>query len=220
MQQEWVQLGRRQILSPGGDVIPTPTKADIPHDGWQFCLHALNAVRCPALAIDDRGFVLGVNEAMDSVLDEDIRIESKRLLIANAQARGRLYALIRSLASSKVRTPLQEEPIVVVRDNGRQPVVIKRLPPMASNKLEVCSILTFFSLDAKPCPPASLLMKIFCFTPAEARLAAALAKGMTLGEAAIVKSISCNTLRHQLKAVFLKTNTHRQSHLVALLAQL
>ena len=196
-----------------------PVKAIAPSDGWEFCLHALNAVRAPALAIDIRGFVLGANEAMESVFDEDIHIENKRLLIANAQARRRLFALIRSLASSEPLTPPQEEPIVVVRDNGRQPVVIKRLPPMAPTKLEV-SILTFFSLDAKPCPPASLLMKIFCFTPAEARLAAALAKGMTLGEAASVKSISCNTLRHQLKAVFLKTNTHRQSHLVALLAQL
>ena len=120
-----------------------PVKAIAPSDGWEFCLHALNAVRAPALAIDIRGFVLGANEAMESVFDEDIHTENKRLMIANAQARRRLFALIRSLASSEPLTPPQEEPIVVVRDNGRQPVVIKRLPPMAPTKLEV-SILTFF----------------------------------------------------------------------------
>lgn len=155
---------------------------------------------------------------MDPVFDEEIRIENRRLLIANAQARGRVYALIRSL--SEATTLPQEEPIVIIRANGRQPVIIKPLPPMAASPREQCSILTFFSLEAKPCPPVSLLMNVFRFTPAEARLAAALANGMTIEEAAGVKSISCNTLRHQLKAVFLKTNTHRQSHLIALLAQL
>jgi DNA-binding CsgD family transcriptional regulator len=63
-------------------------------------------------------------------------------------------------------------------------------------------------------------MCVFKFTPAEARLAAALAHGSTIEEAAGTLSISCETARHQLKTVFLKTNTHRQSQLAALLAGL
>ena len=82
MHQERVQISRTQGPAPGAGM-PAPVKAvsHAPRDGWEFCLHALNAVRCPALAIDDLGFVLSANKAMDPVFDEEIRIENRRLLI-------------------------------------------------------------------------------------------------------------------------------------------
>ena len=54
-------------------------------------------------------------------------------------------------------------------------------------------------------------------TRAEARLAATLAKGISLEEAAAALSISVHTVRSQLKAVFAKTGVTRQAELVALL---
>src|SRR5262245_38098218 len=52
-------------------------------NGWKFCLHVLNAVCCPAIAIDTLGFVLSANRAMGRVLNEDIRIKNRRLSIAD-----------------------------------------------------------------------------------------------------------------------------------------
>jgi len=57
----------------------------------------------------------------------------------------------------------------------------------------------------------------FDLTPKEAALAARLASGMTLKEAAADARISINTARSYLDSVFLKTGTHQQSQLVALL---
>jgi DNA-binding CsgD family transcriptional regulator len=63
-------------------------------------------------------------------------------------------------------------------------------------------------------------MKVFGLTKAEARLEATIANGSSIEDAAKILNVSNDTERHQLKAVFLKTDTHRQSQLVALLARL
>jgi DNA-binding CsgD family transcriptional regulator len=57
----------------------------------------------------------------------------------------------------------------------------------------------------------------FDLTPKEAGLAASLASGMTLKEAAADARIQINTARSYLDSIFVKTGTHQQSQLVALL---
>jgi len=59
--------------------------------------------------------------------------------------------------------------------------------------------------------------KVFSFTPAEARLAAALASGMSLREAAADIGLRYGTVRSYLERIFRKTETRQQSQLVALL---
>jgi DNA-binding CsgD family transcriptional regulator len=55
--------------------------------------------------------------------------------------------------------------------------------------------------------------------PAEAKLAALIASGISLEAAAERLGVARDTARNQLKAVFTKTDTHRQAELVALLAR-
>jgi len=54
-------------------------------------------------------------------------------------------------------------------------------------------------------------------TPKEASLATSLASGMTLKEAAADTHIRINAARSYLDSIFLKTGTHQQSQLVAVL---
>ena len=63
-------------------------------------------------------------------------------------------------------------------------------------------------------PTDDHLAQMFGFTPAEARLGALLLDGVTLSEIANTLSVSKNTLRVQLAAVFSKTGTKRQSEFV------
>ena len=67
--------------------------------------------------------------------------------------------------------------------------------------------------------PASidLYSQTFRLTPAEARLAVHLASGASLTETADEFGVTHNTVRAQLRAIFDKTETHRQSDLVRLL---
>jgi len=48
---------------------------------------ALNAMRLPAMALDQHGFVVNVNAATDAVFDHDIKIKNKRLFVRDPDAR-------------------------------------------------------------------------------------------------------------------------------------
>lgn len=58
---------------------------------------------------------------------------------------------------------------------------------------------------------------MFDLTPAEAKVAVALVEGRNLHNIADAHHVSFETVRSQLKTVFAKTGTHRQSDLIALL---
>ncbi|MFT3859201.1 MAG: helix-turn-helix transcriptional regulator [Aquabacterium sp.] len=64
------------------------------------------------------------------------------------------------------------------------------------------------------------IMQWFGLTPAEARLAHALAAGHSIESHALAHAVSTGTVRKQLQAVFCKTGTTRQAELVGLLAVL
>ena len=80
-----------------------------------------------------------------------------------------------------------------------------------------CAALFLSSDAARPRIPQALLMQMYPLTRAEARLASALIRGDTLDDLAERWGISKHTARAQLKAVFQKTDTRRQSELTAAL---
>lgn len=67
---------------------------------------------------------------------------------------------------------------------------------------------------------AEQLVSYFCLTPAEARLAHALAQGTTLDNYATHAKVAISTVRSQLRAVLAKTHTARLQDLLLLLARL
>ena len=75
-------------------------------------------------------------------------------------------------------------------------------------------------MQQAPAPDPNLVARAFDLTRAEARLAALVAAGTTPDGAARRLGVGRETVRSQLKAVFAKTGTHRQSELAALLLRL
>jgi len=61
-----------------------------------------------------------------------------------------------------------------------------------------------------------VLQSLFQLTPAEARLTALLANAISIDESAKTNHVSIHTARTQLKSIFQKTNTHKQTELVKL----
>jgi DNA-binding CsgD family transcriptional regulator len=64
------------------------------------------------------------------------------------------------------------------------------------------------------------LKRVFGLTAAETRLALIVGRGLSLETASETLGVSRETVRNQLKSIFAKTSTHRQSELVALIAGL
>jgi len=180
---------------------------------------ALNAMRLPAVALDQHGFVADVNAAADAVFDQNIKIKDKRLFVRDPDARTLLKEAIDQLKDLPRLAPF--EPVIVPRTD-KLPVIVRIWPfdgPAHPPGLEVRALLTLNALGPRPGPPAAILAKTFRLTPSEAKLACIIARGAPPDIAARELKISRETARNQLKSVFAKTDTHRQSELVALLLQ-
>ncbi len=189
------------------------------HETASSPIAALNAMRLPAIAIDQHGFVADVNAAADTVFDHNIKIKDKRLFIRDPSARTLLKEAIDQLKDLPRLAPF--EPVIVPRMD-KLPVIVRIWPfdgPAHAPGQEVRVLLTLNALGPRPGPPAAIIAKTFRLTPSEAKLACIIARGAPPDIAARELKISRETARNQLKSVFAKTDTHRQSELVALLLQ-
>jgi len=182
---------------------------------------ALNAMRLPAIALDQHGFVADANAAADVVFDNDIKIKDRRLFVRDPAARTQLKEVIDRLKDLHRLDSLALEPVIVPRID-KLPVIVRIWPLEGSSHppgQDVRALLTLNALGPRPGPPAAIVAKTFRLTPSEAKLACIIARGAPPGIAARELKISRETARNQLKSVFAKTDTHRQSELVALLLQ-
>jgi DNA-binding CsgD family transcriptional regulator len=181
----------------------------------------LNAMRLPAIALDREGFVVDANSAANSVFDDNIKIRDRRLFVRDLDSRNLIKVAIDQLTGPSHSNLLAVEPVIVPRMDNL-PVIVRIWPfegPDNPPTQEVRALLTLNALGSRPGPPATILAKTFRLTPSEAKLACIIARGAPPDIAARELKISRETARNQLKSVFAKTNTHRQSDLVALLLQ-
>jgi DNA-binding CsgD family transcriptional regulator len=81
------------------------------------------------------------------------------------------------------------------------------------------SALILLDLDAHPEPSPRTLQCLFGLTAAETQLAIELVRGHNLLDIARSRRLSRTTIRSQLGALFVKTQTRRQADLVALLGR-
>ncbi len=181
---------------------------------------ALGLLGRPALAIDRLGAVLDVNAAADSLFDDEVSVRNGRLSIRDADARAAFERFVACMGVIVDTAALPTERIVVRRRN-KPPVVIGVLPVPAAARtafLGARAILTLTELAPARGSNVAVLAEYFKMTPAEARLAAIVAEGVSLEEAAARLGIARETARAQLKSVFAKTDTRRQGELAARLA--
>ncbi|MGO9722998.1 MAG: helix-turn-helix transcriptional regulator [Methylocella sp.] len=182
---------------------------------------ALNAMRLPAIAIDQHGFVADVNTTADAIFDHNIKIKDRRLFVRDPDARTLLKNTLDQLTELPRLDSLALEPVIVPRMD-KLPVIVRIWPfdgPTHQPGQDVRALLTLNALGPKPGPSAAILAKTFRLTPSEAKVACVIARGAPPDIAARELKISRETARNQLKSVFAKTGTHRQSELVALLMQ-
>jgi DNA-binding CsgD family transcriptional regulator len=182
---------------------------------------ALNVLRQPALLLGLDGAVLDVNMAAVAVFGADVKVKDGRLLIRDMSARTEFQTCLHKFADGIGTFVAPEEPIVVPRQD-RLPVLLRMWPFHAGvrrHSRDMFALVTLIALGPRPGPPASIVAKIFGLTPSEAKLSCIIARGVGPETAAKELKISRETARNQLKSVFGKTGTHRQSELVALILQ-
>lgn len=108
---------------------------------------------------------------------------------------------------------------VMVPQQDRQPVVVRAVPVGEGSDPHGRTVIILVDLGEYPEASPSVLNRMFGLTPTEAALALRIGAGATPADVAREKGVSLATVRAQLASVFAKTQTRRQSELMALLAR-
>jgi DNA-binding CsgD family transcriptional regulator len=207
-------------------------------------LDAANALRCGAILLDRAARVVNVSEkaerhlghagestlklAADGSLlahDRAANVELQRLIGTALNTAVRATVSVSTKGGGAVALPRLAQAIASGGEgqDRRLPLVISAAPVLgAGNDVfqRAKVILTITDPEERIEPTEALVRSAFGLTEAEARVAIALQQGSELSDIARGFSVSAGTVRTQLKAIFAKTGTHRQSDLVGLLARM
>lgn len=177
----------------------------------------LEALGIPAAVLAMDGRVRAANALLETVTNQLMPAAFGVIRIAHAPA----HTLFQEAVSQarRIEGVVRSIPIPASEE---KPALIVHVLPLRRSAYDVFSgsdvlvAVSEIALGDKG-PPVNLLIGLFDLSPAEARLASALATGKSLQQAAGLLGIQTTTARAYLAEVFRKTGTHRQGELVALL---
>lgn len=182
---------------------------------------ALDSVSIGIVLLRRGGTSLFINRAARAILDRRDGLVLERGSLW-AQAVGDSSSLRQLVDSLTGRTPIVTQArnaLLISRRKGR-PLHVLGTPfrqEVLPGKTRATAMIIISDPENKIPVPAETLTSLFGLTAAEARLAIALANGHSLTEAADRHSVRHETARKQLKNIFQKTHTNRQSELLRLL---
>ena len=171
-------------------------------------------------AVDTAGRVVEMNRRARALVAGQavLGLDAGRLVALDRQFHERFrQALRRGLAGSAAETALL--PAV-----GRVPILVQILPTnpgQLRTPSVVAAVVYIWDPRGSTADRGRVLARIYGFSPAECRLAEAMARGGTLDEAAGQLGIVRNTARNHLQSMFAKTGTRRQAdfllHIIGIL---
>lgn len=139
-----------------------------------------------------------------------------QLSVKDPREASDLQQRIRQAATTGIGTSLASGGTVRVTRPDARPLILSVYPfpspVLAGTEKEPLALV--FMADSQRLPSADVLAQIYRLTPAEARLARALVEGERLQDYADQAGISIYTAKTQLKSIFEKTGSERQSDLI------
>jgi DNA-binding CsgD family transcriptional regulator len=180
---------------------------------------ALDTIGLPAAALGRSGRPIAVNPRFERLLPDVPRARRKHLQLAHTATDTLFDHSLPGLAPEQDPDGIRSIPIPAV--DGQPPMImhVMCVRGAARDRLPgVLAILVVTPVIPKDVPPAAVLQGLFHMTPAEARVARAVAQCRTIGEIANSLGLSQETVRSQLKAALAKTGVTRKLDLAVMLA--
>jgi DNA-binding CsgD family transcriptional regulator/quercetin dioxygenase-like cupin family protein len=159
------------------------------------------------------------NHGAEIILGSDQPLKERHPILGGAR-----LLIEKSLRALTVKTGsapgiASTSPQVMYLPRPRKMPLLAMLVPLAGTATnDLGALLLFWDPQSARVPPASLLTQLFALTEAESLTALATYEGRTPAEIAEGRRRSINTVRTQLRRVFMKCNVRRQAELVKLLA--
>ncbi|ROS01162.1 DNA-binding CsgD family transcriptional regulator [Sinobacterium caligoides] len=186
--------------------------------------HAVQQMALGSILLSEEGRILGSNKVASDILrlQDGLSAQQGKLHLGSASRNSQLQQTVtRLLSAQRMGECSSIEAMRISRPSGRSDygLIIRAIPlSQWSEGRRVPSVAIFVS-DPESESPASIdvVTQLFGFTPTEARLALALANGLSVDEASEKLSVSRNTTRTHLRSVFSKAGVTRQSLLIRLI---
>jgi DNA-binding CsgD family transcriptional regulator len=180
---------------------------------------AIDALALAMLIVDGTGVILHLNSSAELLLNNRVcSLNSKagRLSASHPAKKNSLAALI----ANATGYPAVGGAMFLNGAENRQ-VFVTPLPAASAfvRDWQTPLALVLVMEAGKTLSPLQLLGKLYDLSPAELRVASALLVGNSPEDYGQQAGVTMNTVRTQLKSLFTKTGTHRQSELVAVLSR-
>jgi DNA-binding CsgD family transcriptional regulator len=175
-----------------------------------------------AIVVAGNGVILWQNSAASRLFADGAAVQSVN---GRLTARRKPEVLARLLQECAAPATLATPPsrLLSLQRSGRAPLSLLAGPLQASSPFAVggipAAIVFIHDPEVPSLPSESALIALHGLTPAEARLAAALAGGERLDAYAERNAISLATVKTHLRQVLAKTGTERQADMMVLLAR-
>jgi DNA-binding CsgD family transcriptional regulator len=135
----------------------------------------------------------------------------------HAASRETLYGAVKQLVNrASAQIPIGSTSWLATSSKDGVTTLVNQIANAWSDET---SAIILLDLDAHPEPSPRALQCLFGLTAAEIHLAVELVRGHNLLDIARSRRLSRTTIRSQLAALFVKTQTRRQADLVALLGR-
>ena len=190
-------------------------------------LEGLNRSVDAIFLADGGGRIAWMNARAETVVNrgDGLSVEHGQLVTSHLGDRDRLAALISGTSAPGLK-PVGEDTMPIRRPSGREAFAMRAYPLTGDHGALRLShagtvhatVMVIVAIpDDQVFPSSGELSAIFEFTPAEARVAAAILDGMTVEDCVRAFRVSRETVRSQLKTVMAKAGVHRQADLVRIL---
>lgn len=181
-------------------------------------IEAFNAVGSAIGLLDKKGKLLAASARFEAYVG-NVMIEGRgRLRMRDERTDNRFATGLAEIERNRSGLSL------AVRDKDQVGIGVLHLVPAQHDARELFSKVSIFAVMARPgndlLPAADIISALYDLTPAEARVARSIAQGLSPADVARQLDLSPETIRTQLKRVFAKTCTKRQSELSLLISRL
>jgi DNA-binding CsgD family transcriptional regulator len=164
-----------------------------------------------------RGQLIAANSEFQCLIGKLFWDRRERLTLCNLPADKMFFDGLQRIIDGSFTAPLS----IPISMLGDQPPIIAHLVPVrgAANDIfsQATTVIYLTPVGRSKTAAMDALAALFDLTPAETRVAGCLIEGQSIALIADQSGRSPETVRSQIKSIFRKTGTERQSELVALL---
>jgi len=191
--------------------------------GKRIGMEALSSLAIGAILVSRDCTVRLMNEAAERILREKsgVFVRHGRLSLAKPCLDTQLRAAIAAAARSADGNFEHLGTVIAIQQPNQGSTISLTVAPLkpdahAGAPHEPLAVVFLAGQEAPPLPLPQLLRKAYGLTSAEARVLLAVVSGARLADHAEQNGVRLETVRSQLKQIFLKTGCSRQSDLVRL----